>query len=73
MLVRDETTVATTQAVHLSPQTEHFALQNQADDFALVRSQLFMQPASRVYGRIGHTDLFHLFEVEKTFAIRQGV
>ena len=37
MLVRDETTIATTQAVHLSPQTEHFALQNQADDFILVR------------------------------------
>jgi len=39
----------------------------------LVTLQLYVEPAASVNRCIGQADVFHLFEIEESFAVGQGV
>jgi len=74
MLVRNEGTVSTAQAIYTASKSEAFGLEIERMPFAFfVASKLDVKSASCIDPRIREPDKLDVFEIEQTFAIRERV
>jgi hypothetical protein len=74
MLVRNEGTISTAQAIDAAPQPEAFRFEIERMPFTFfVASELDVKCSPGIYPRISEPDKLDVFEIEQAFAIGERV